>query len=169
MADGTRKSRWYLAQIKPNSAAIAMRHLARQGFQVWLPCEDVTQKRGDRFVTRRRPFFPGYLFVRFDPDHGLWRSINGTQGVNKLVSHGATPAAVPDALMDDLMDRFTPEGVLRAASELHVGETVSVVQGPFAALLGKVIRLEADQRAWVLLDLLGGRQPVAISTAKLRA
>ena len=55
--------RWFLAQLKPNSAQIAKRHLERQGFETFLPLEETTQPRNGKFVTAQRLLFPGYIFV----------------------------------------------------------------------------------------------------------
>ena len=70
----TEGTRWYLAQMKPQSHQIAVRNLRRQGFEVFLPMQNVTGKARGRFVTRLQPFFPGYLFVAFDVSTGAQRN-----------------------------------------------------------------------------------------------
>lgn len=168
MATDDRSGRWYLAQLKPNCQRIALRNLARQGFPTFLPLHEETVRRGGSFVTRSRPLFPGYVFVAFDMDAGGWSAINGTQGITRLVSFGARPAPVPDGLMRSLLDRCDASGLLRAAAEVRPGDAVKVTNGAFADFVGTVECIDADQRVWVLLDLMGRTTRVSLSPDSMR-
>ena len=159
---------WFLVQVKPNCDAVAERNLDRQGFATFLPREDVTRELRGRFVTRRRPVFPGYLFVSFDPAQGLWRKINATYGVARLVSFGAEPAAVPDGLVAELQARCSQAGVLLPPEHLQIGDAVVLTRGPFANFAAEVVDLAPDQRVWVLLDVMGAERRVAVDAAQLR-
>jgi len=99
-----------LAQLKPNYANIADKNLKRQGFQTFLPMEEETRQRGGKFVTAMRPLFPGYIFVAFDVARGLWRTVNSTYGITRLVSFGKEPTAVPLNLVSQLMLRCDAKG-----------------------------------------------------------
>ena len=169
MAEQDQGTRWYLAQLKPNGAKTAQRNLERQGFATFLPLEEETRARAGRFVTATRPLFPGYLFVSFDPARGLWRAVNSTQGVARLVSAGKAPAPVPMGLVDGLKRRCDTEGVLQPPAALEAGKRVAVTKGPFAAFLGEVETIEPDRRVWVLLDIMGGTTRVALDRGQLRA
>ena len=57
--------------------------------------EEGTQNRKGRFIPTLRPMFPGYVFVFFDIEGGLWRKIYSTPGITRLVSFGNEPAMVP--------------------------------------------------------------------------
>ena len=83
---------WFLAQLKPNCAKIADKNLARQGFRTFMPMEEETRQRNGKFVTANKPLFPGYIFVALDVTRGLWRSVNSTYGITRLVSFGKEPA-----------------------------------------------------------------------------
>lgn len=159
---------WFLAQVKPNCEAVAERNLKRQGFQIFLPREDVTRELRGRFVTRRRPVFPGYIFVAFDPAAGLWRSINGTYGVARLVSFGPDPAPVPAGLVPELMGRTNEEGVLAATESFKAGDQVVVSQGPFSNLVAQVVENAPERRVWVLLDIMGADRRIMLEMEQLR-
>ncbi|WP_417250194.1 transcription termination/antitermination protein NusG [Celeribacter sp.] len=171
MADNEFNSQtgWYLAQLKPNSAQIAKRNLERQGFETFLPLEEVTKPRGSRFVTSRRPLFPGYIFVAFNAVQGCWRAINSTQGITRLVSFGRAPASVPSGLVDGLKTRCDQAGKLVAAPSLSRGDSVAFIKGPFSDYVGQIEKIDARQRVWVLLDLMGGQTRVKTHEAQLRA
>ena len=110
MTSHDRGTTWFLAQLKPNSAAIAERNLKRQGFRTFLPLQEQTRQRYGRFVTVLQPLFPGYIFVAFDPSKGGWRAINATLGNTRLVSFGKDPAPVPLDLISQLMLRCDRSG-----------------------------------------------------------
>lgn len=160
---------WFLAQLKPNSARIAERNLKRQGFTTFLPLEETTKKRGGKFVANSRPLFPGYIFVAFDAAHGLWRKINSTQGVTRLVSFGKAPAPVPRDLVSQLMLRCDATGKLLPPKLLEPGDQVAITKGPFASFVAVVEKIAPDRRVWVLMDIMGGQTRVAVGAEQLRA
>ena len=161
--------RWFLAQLKPNSAQIAKRHLERQGFETFLPLEETTQQRTGKFITAQRLLFPGYIFVALAASQGKWRVINSTQGITRLVSFGRAPAPVPSGLVDGLKERCDSMGKLVAASALATGDAVTFTKGPFSDFVGEVEKIDTDRRVWVLMDLMGGQTRVKAEEAQLRA
>lgn len=161
--------RWFLAQLKPNSAQIAKRHLERQGFETFLPLEETTQQRNGKFVTAQRLLFPGYIFVALDASQGKWRVINSTQGITRLVSFGCNPAFVPHGLVDGLKARCDDLGTLVAGNTLTSGDPVSFTSGPFADFVGEVESIDTDRRVWVLMEIMGSQTRVKAHEAQLRA
>ena len=135
---------WFLAQLKPNGAQIAKRNLERQGFETFLPLEETTQQRSGRFVTARRPLFPGYIFVAFSAVEGCWRAINSTKGITRLVSFGRAPAPVPSGLVGGLQSRCDSMGKLVAASALATGGAVTFTKGPFTDFVGEVEKIDTE-------------------------
>jgi len=159
---------WFLAQLKPNSSAIAQRNLARQEIVNFLPVEEVTIRRASRFETRTRPLFPGYLFVGLAPKSNQWRAVNSTRGITRLVRFGEAPQPVPDALVAELRARCDSAGCLKPVAAFDAGETVRVTSGPFSDFVATVEQVDPDRRVWLLLDLMGGRTRVALSPDALR-
>lgn len=168
MTDSEAKSHWFLAQMKPNGHQLAQRNLDRQGFRYFLPMQEETRRRRDRFMTLLRPLFPGYIFVAFDPDHGLWRKINSTTGIARLVSFGKSPSPVPAELIDALMARCDQSGKFLQTSALPPGDTVRIGQGPFADFVATVDRLAPDNRVFVLLNLMGRKTRITVAANTLR-
>ncbi len=164
--DGTN---WFLAQLKPNCANIAVRNLRRQGFETFLPMEEVTTQRAGKFVSATRPLFPGYIFVAFDIAQGLWRAVNSTYGITRLVSFGPEPAAVPDDLMVQLMQRCDEAGKFLPQTQLNAGDHVTLTDGPFSDFVAEVEKMAPDQRVWVLVDFMGAKTRLAVDQRQLRA
>ena len=163
-----RGTSWFLAQLKPNCANIADKNLTRQGFKTFLPLEEETRERNGKFVTTMRPLFPGYIFVAFDVALGLWRNVNSTYGITRLVSFGKEPAAVPLDLVSQLMLRCDGQGKLLLPKFLKPGDQVTLTKGPFANFVGEVAQTAPDRRVWVLMEIMGGQTRVAVGADQLR-
>lgn len=159
---------WFLAQIKPNSHEIARRNLTRQGFALFLPLSEETRRTGSGFTTKRRPLFPGYLFVRLDISGGHWRAVNSTYGITRLVSLGNSPTPVPDDLVNRLMARCDSAGLLQPAPEMQIGDEVQFTKGPFAHLVATIEQIAPDKRIYVLLDLMGAKTRVCVNAGHLQ-
>ena len=130
--------------------------------------ENITIKSGGRFVDKKRPLFPGYLFVAFDSAHGGWRAINSTHGINRVVSFGGQPEAVPSALIAGMMDRCDENGEMLPPSHLKPGDNVYIIEGPMADFIATIDTLGPEQRVWVLLDILGKQTRVSLPTHTLK-
>jgi len=160
---------WYLAQLRPNGLAMALRNLARQGFALFCPMHAATAKRRGHYRQTWKPLFPGYLFVGFEPASAPWRAINSTYGVSRLVNFGArAPRPVPEGLITGLRMRCDEDGHLLPPETLSPGDSVRILSGPFADFVTTVDHIAPDQRVWVLLDLLGRPTPVTLARDALQ-
>lgn len=160
---------WVLVQFKPNSDAIAVRNLERQGIKVFLPKIEQTHRRGDKFFKSVKPLFPGYLFAEVVSNSGGWRAINSTYGVSRIVTTGKRPTPVPNALVDAIKARCDEGGKVAPIVNLAPGDEVQLSHGPFADWVGEIIEMTEDQRAWVLLDLMGRQTRVAVNLQDLQS
>lgn len=147
---------WCVVETLSKQEARAETNLSRQGFKTWCPMFRRTRRHARKVDTVLAPLFPGYLFVRLDPDTMPWRSINGTFGVRHLICFDEQPARLPDDFVEALAARADAEGLFDFAEDsLKPGETVRLVGGPFADQVGTLIKLADKERVAVLLDILG--------------
>jgi transcriptional antiterminator RfaH len=153
------ETRWFAVQCQPNRENGAAEHLRRQHYHVFLPRQRRAVRHARRIETVLRPFFPGYLFVKLDPDTQCWRPINSTFGVARLVMAGERPAPAPVGIIEELRASFDDAEIYDGVPALVAGQRVRVVSGPFADLCGELVRLDARARVCVLLDLMGGSVP----------
>ena len=168
MSFHVRGTSWFLAQLKPNCANIADKNLTRQGFKTFLPLEEETRERNGKFVTTMRPLFPGYIFVAFDVALGLWRNVNSTYGITRLVSFGKEPAQVPLDILSQLMLRCDASGKLLPPKLLKPGDQVRLTSGPFADFVCTIESIAPERRVWVLMEIMGGQTRVAVAADQLR-
>ena len=147
---------WYVVQTRPNRENLALVHLERQGFKVWLPCYEQVVRHARQAKRVRRPLFPGYLFINFDLETARWRNVNGTIGVKNIVSFGLTPSAVDSEFITALKAVENSDGFVDANNDdLKPGQDVEVLSGPMAGQIGKLVRLDTGNRVTVLLKMLG--------------
>lgn len=144
--------RWYCVNAHPHDEFTAKQHLRDQQFKVFLPTEIVQQKSGPK----RKPLFPGYLFVAFNLDDASWRSIPYTRGVKRLISATAeTPTPLPRGCVSELYRRLVAAGHIMTRSEnLMPGDRIEVLDGTFAYWTG-ILEASTRDRVTVLLDLFG--------------
>lgn len=147
---------WFVAQLRPQGLARAQAHLANQGFQTFAPELHGTIVKGGVKRQSRKPLFPGYLFVSFDPATPGWAAINATRGVARLIlDNPHRPVPLPDALMAGLQARCDDSGLLLPPPNLKAGDRIRVLSGPFADLVTTIDTLPGPQRIGVLIDLMG--------------
>ena len=159
--------RWYVGYTQPNREFRAQTQLAAQGFRAFPPRYRRIVRHARKHVTACAPFFPRYLFVALDLSQDQWRSVNGTIGVTSLVMDGASPRAVPRGVIESLVNVSDENGFMNLGDALKLGERVRVLTGPFADLVGELIRIDGARRARVLLQLLGGAVAASIDRGDL--
>lgn len=166
---GGRLPRWYVVGSLPGMEERAEWHLRRQGFVPFLPRQKRTVRHARRILVRRAAFFPGYMFVALDIDVDRWRSVNGTFGVRSLIVQGHRPVPCPPGLVEQLIAFTDAEGLLDFSSVLQAGNTVRIVSGPFADLVGMLEKLDSANRARVLLKIMSGEIAVSMDVKDLVA
>ncbi|WP_029211253.1 transcription termination/antitermination protein NusG [Arsenicicoccus bolidensis] len=152
-------------------------------FRVEVPMEEVTEiKNGQRKVVRRVRM-PGYVLVRMDLTDESWGAVRHTPGVTGFVGHTHQP--VPLSL-DEVVTMLAPKfeepaapaasgtagqtGSGQAASprptvdvEFEVGESVTVMEGPFETLDATVSEINVEtQKLKVLVSIFGRETPVEL-------
>ena len=67
---------------------------------------------------------------------------------------------IPDSFVDSLMKRYDSSGKLLPMTKFKKGDRVKVLGGPFADFFATVEKYEADQRIWILMDLMGRKTKI---------
>jgi transcriptional antiterminator NusG len=151
-------------------------------FQVEVPTEEVTEiKNGQRKQVNRK-VLPGYILVRMDLTDDSWSAVRNTPGVTGFVGATSRPSALS---LDDVVKFLLPQGAAKkpakgaastaaAASEgglerpvvevdYEVGESVTVMDGPFATLPATINEVNAEQQKLkVLVSIFGRETPVEL-------
>ena len=150
------EERWYVVRTLPQRERHAMRQLNNQGYRAFLPLHLKTRRHARKVETVSAPLFPRYLFTIIDRTRDHWRSINGTRGVERLLTCAGDPQPVPHGLVESLILAAEEDGTVHFDFSLREGQSVKVIAGPFADLIGRLDHLDDKGRVSVLLELLGG-------------
>ncbi len=157
--------RWYVAMTVPRKERLAASQLDNQRYRSFLPLQLETRRHARKFTTVLAPVFPRYIFVILDLERQRWRSVNGTFGVQRLITDGERPLAVAPGVVETLVQSSDQRGALiYKADELAIGDQVKLISGPFAGSLGILQRLDGAGRVQILLALLGG--PVKVTAGR---
>jgi transcription termination/antitermination protein NusG len=152
-------------------------------FQVEVPTEEVVEIKNGKRQQVQRKVFPGYILVRMDLNDESWGAVRNTPGVTGFV--GATSRPSPLTL-DEVVKILAP-ATQKAASvaagrggavaadkpqialvEYEVGESVTVMDGPFATLPATISEIDpVHQKLHVLVSIFGRETPVELSFSQV--
>jgi transcriptional antiterminator RfaH len=155
---------WLVVHTKPRSEDQAAEHLSRQGYTVFLPHIRERKRRQTSWQWVTSPLFPRYLFVDVPLGEQTVAPIRSTIGVGGLVKFGQALASVPDHVIDFLREQQSPEVDARQMEDwIHKpGDRVEILEGPFAGLNAIYQVRKGEDRALVLVELLGRQSSVVM-------
>jgi transcription termination/antitermination protein NusG len=153
-------------------------------FQVEVPTEEVTEiKNGQRKQVQRK-VLPGYILVRMELNDASWSAVRNTPGVTGFVGATSRPSPLTlDEVLKFLAPRVAPPKVAVGAGkhagglggakpaievDFEVGESVTVMDGPFATLPATINEVNVDaQKLKVLVSIFGRETPVELSFSQV--
>jgi len=151
-------------------------------FQIEVPTEEVTEiKNGQRKQVQRK-VLPGYILVRMDLNDASWSAVRNTPGVTGFVGATSRPSPLTvDEVLKFLAPRVEKEAPAKAGKgdstataaplggpavevDFEIGESVTVMDGPFATLPATISEVNVDgQKLKVLVSIFGRETPVELS------
>lgn len=158
--------RWYLLQCKSRQEGRAAQQLENQHLDTFLPLLQCERLRGGRRIAVREPLFPGYLFVRFDPEFFSLTTLQSTRGVARLVRYGTSLASMPDEIIQLIRERCdsgSPDYAIGGDNLApEAGDAVMVTKGPFAGLDAIFVEADGVKRAVLMIEILGNAQQLVV-------
>lgn len=144
---------WIALTTKRDEEFRAAENLMRQGLESFLPHREVTVRHARKMLTKRKPLFPGYIFVRLDLQNDDLRVLKSTRGIRGVVcSTDATPAVLKQDVMTELLASCDAKGGLLPPDQLKRGDRVMVSSGPLHEMVATVEKLASRDRVWLLFD-----------------
>jgi transcriptional antiterminator NusG len=138
-------------------------------FQIEVPVHQVTEIKGGKRQQVSEKVLPGYILVRMDLTDESWAAVRNTPGVTGFVGLSSRPsplslAEVAGLLAPEPEEKATKAEITRSTVEFGVGESVTVMDGPFATLPATVNEINPDtQKLKVLVSIFGRETPVELS------
>ncbi|OHV41740.1 MULTISPECIES: transcription termination/antitermination protein NusG [Pseudofrankia] len=135
-------------------------------FQIEVPLEEVpVVKNGKRQLVLQKKY-PGYIYVRMDLTDQSWSAVRNTPGVTGFVGLTNKPSPLrKEEVLSILAPVAKKEKKVETVKvqEFEVGESVTVMDGPFATLPATISEINTDaQRLKVLVSIFGRETPVEL-------
>ncbi len=132
--------------------------------QILIPTEEVVELRGGKKVTSKRMLYPGYVLVQMDMSDQLWHEVKNTPRVTGFVGGGNSPVPLTaDEVNSILFRQQTSAERPRPKVNFERGESVRIVDGPFANFSGKVDEINPERNTLrVLVTIFGRSTPVEL-------
>jgi transcription termination/antitermination protein NusG len=145
-------------------------------FEIEVPMEEVTEIKNGQKKLVRRVRMPGYVLVRMDLTDESWGAVRHTPGVTGFVGNAHQPVPLS---IDEVFTMLAPSFEAAAGSagdskqnapkdvrvvDFEVGESVTVMEGPFETLPATISEINPDtQKLKVLVSIFGRETPVELS------
>ncbi|MDO9378227.1 MAG: transcription termination/antitermination protein NusG [Nocardioidaceae bacterium] len=155
-------------------------------FEVVVPTEEVAEiKNGQRKLVKRTTL-PGYVLVRMDLNDESWGAVRHTPSVTGFVGNSHQPVPLSLSEVESMLAPAVEAEAAAAApaesggssqpsapkvefDDFAVGDSVMVVDGPFATLHATITEINVDaQRVKALVEIFGRETPVELSFTQVQ-
>ncbi len=172
-----KEGRWYIIhtysgqedRVKKNlEQRIETMDVRDKIYEIVIPTEEEIQIRDGKRRSVPKKVFPGYILVRMALDDDSWYVVRNTPGVTGFIStedekdKRLKPVPLEDAEVDAILRQMESE-TPRVKVGFSVGESVRIIDGPFADFLGMVDEVHPDQgKVKILVSFFGRETPVEL-------
>ncbi len=147
-------------------------------FEVVVPTEEVPEIKSGQRKMVRRTVLPGYVLVRMELTDESWAAVRHTPSVTGFVGHSHQPVPLSLTEVEDMLAPAVEAAVTSATAtparakktakveftDFVSGDSVMVVDGPFATLHATITEINVDaQRVKALVEIFGRETPVELS------
>jgi transcription antitermination factor NusG len=143
---------WYVTCTSPRHEKCVAHQLEERGISSFLPLYSSVRRWKDRRKILELPLFPGYVFVRMNPENRI--SILRLPGVLGLITFQGKPAQVATDELENLRHGITDGARVRPHPYLKAGRQVRIRTGPMAGLEGIFVRRRDRTRIVLTISLI---------------
>jgi transcriptional antiterminator NusG len=140
-------------------------------FEIQVPTHEVFEIKSGKRQQVQEKVLPGYILVRMDLTDESWAAVRNTPGVTGFVGLSSRPSPLS---LDEVAKLLAPvpeekvtervEAARSKAVDFEIGQSVTVMDGPFATLPATVNEINPDtQKLKVLVSIFGRETPVELS------
>ncbi len=139
-------------------------------YNVLIPTEEVVEVRGGKRVTSQKMFYPGYVLVEMQttekggPSDRAWHCVKSTPRVTGFVGSGQSPTPLSQEEVQQIVFRVNSAADRpKPKLSFEKGESVKIIDGPFAAFTGIVDDVNGDRSTLkVMVTIFGRSTPVEL-------
>lgn len=134
-------------------------------FRVIIPQRTEIEVKDGVKKEKVKKMFPGYVLIEMVMSDEAWYVVRNTPGVTGFIGSSGK-GAKPIPLSPEEVKKFIGDGNIEVApicTDVEVGDSVSIIDGPFKGMFGKVeSKDEGNEKLNVLIDLFGQETPVEV-------
>ena len=117
-----------------------------------------------------RKMFPGYVLIQMIMSDEAWYVVRNTPGVTGFIGSSGK-GAKPIPLSPEEVKKFIGDGVETVKpvnTDVEVGDSISIIDGPFKGMFGKIESQDKEnEKLTVLIDLFGQETPVEVDLVQV--
>ncbi len=137
-------------------------------FNAIVPLEKKIKVKGGKRVEVDEKIYPGYVLVDMIVNDDSWYVVRNTPRVTGFVGAGVTPVPLQKSEAEAIFKRMSA-GTPKHNVDIAVGDQVTIIDGPFKELEGKISEVDAERgRAKVLVSMFGRETPVELDFLQIR-
>jgi transcription antitermination factor NusG len=144
--------RWFAVRVRSRGERGISDALQSKGYESFLPTYRTRTKVSLHSRQLEKPFFPGYVFCRFDVLRRL--PILTTPGVQHIVGIGKAPVPVEDREIESLQRAVEARLEVRPSEFMKLGQSVRIAQGPLAGMEGILLDFKKPAQLVLSVSLL---------------
>ncbi|QFR42639.1 transcription termination/antitermination protein NusG [Sulfurimonas xiamenensis] len=163
---------WYSIQTYGNERTVRqaiLNMIEEMGLQdaitdVVVPTEDVIEVKEGKKKISERSLYSGYVFARIDLNKEIQHLIQTIPKVSGFIGEANTPTPLSEHDINVILDRVQNRAAPKPKVFFDRGETVRIIEGPFANFTATVDEYDLEHGTLKLnVSIFGRATPVDIS------
>lgn len=137
-------------------------------FNVIVPTEKKIKIKAGKRVEEEEKIYPGYVLVDMTVTDDSWYVVRNTPRVTGFVGSGTVPVPLDKSEVETLFKRMNTDNV-KHTIDLSAGDLISITDGPFKDMEGKVSEVDNDRgKVKVLVSMFGRETPVELDFLQVK-
>ncbi len=137
-------------------------------FNAIVPTEKKIKIKAGKRVEEEEKIYPGYVLVDMIVTDDSWYVVRNTPRVTGFVGSGTVPVPLDKSEVDTLFKRMHTD-TAKHTIDLVAGDLITITDGPFKDLEGKVSEVDSDRgKVKVLVAMFGRETPVELDFLQVK-
>ncbi len=137
-------------------------------FNVIVPTEKKIKVKAGKRTEEEEKIYPGYIMVEMVVTDDSWYVVRNTPRVTGFVGSGVYPVPIPKSEVESLFARMNAD-TPKHAINLDIDDHVTIVDGPFKELEGRVNEVDEERgKIKVLVNMFGRETPVELDFLQVK-
>ncbi|MDD5687194.1 MAG: transcription termination/antitermination protein NusG [Elusimicrobia bacterium] len=132
--------------------------------QMLIPTEEVVEVKKNKKITKKRKYYPGYVFIQMEINNETYWIVRNTTGVSGFLG-GLKPTALPEDEVKNVINLVEAPPPLKPKPAIifEKEESVRIIEGPFANFIGIIEEVNEEKgKLKVMVSIFGRSTPVEL-------